>query len=1795
MLGRLKNIVMHRHRIVSLLCALGAWLTVSSHAANLAPTANADSYSVNEDTRLSVNRAGVLTNDLDPEGATLTAILLTAPPNGTLTFTNNGGFAYTPRTNFFGVDSFTYRARDTGGSNSAPATVTITVHAVNDAPRATNNSYNLNSDVLNVRTAPGVLGNDGDVDGDALSAELVSNVARGVLVLNGDGSFSYTPDAGFFGTDSFTYRALDGLTNSATATVTLNVSPAPLVVTAAPASQTVCGGATVSFSVEATGTALTYQWFKDTTLLAEATNSTLVLNNVGASETAPYSVRLTGATNSVTNSATLTVNLPVSTPALANAIRMVGSIIVFDATAMGAAPITYSWLRNGEIIPGQNGGTLTLSNLLTGDSGTYSVIVGNSCGSVTNRATLTVEPCFNQFDVVLVIDRSGSMVGQAYTDARTAASNFVHNLHLTAETNDTLGLVSYNPTSTLNQPLTNSPLVMEEAIQALGPATNGTCISCGIITAQAELTSARRRSNALPVMILLTDGIPKDFDTPSNAFYHAQLAKNAGTRVFTVAFGTNIDPALMTGMASSASDYFYASNSSQLGALFDAISTVICRPPTNIFGPNGTTVCAGANVNLEVTASGCANFYYQWHQDGVPLAGQTNATLTLNNTVATDSGDYSVVVSSVCRTVTNHAQVTVNAPAQIVTPAAFLASYLGSNAVFEVAASGTRLSYEWSFNGTVLGTNSSLALSNLTAFQAGTYSVVIVSADCGGPVTNSATLTILNRPPTANADGYTTAEDATLIIAAPGVLANDLDPDGDALSAVLVSSVAHGTLDLSANGAFIYTPSLNYTGVDTFTYRTDDGVISSGIATVTITVTPVNDAPVALNDAYTVAEDATLLISVPGVLANDTDLDNDTLTAVLVSSTAHGTLELSANGAFIYTPSLNYTGVDTFTYRASDGVISSGIATVTITVTPVNDGPVALADSYFVNEDTTFVIAVPGVLSNDSDVDGDALTVTLVNSVANGNLNLSANGSFTYTPSLHQTGAVTFTYTVTDGLAVSGPATVTITITPLNDMPVAANDAYTTVEDTILTVAAPGLLANDGDVDGDALSAVLVTGVSQGSLEMSADGAFTYAPSLNFTGLVTFTYRATDGAADSAPATVSITVTPVNDAPVARADEFTTLEDTLLTIPMAGILTNDFDVDGDALSAVLVTDVAHGTLALSADGSFTYLPNANFHGEDSFLYRAFDSVLHSETTLVRIQVISTNDAPVAVNDSYATAEDTTLNISVPGVILNDTDADGDALTAQLVSNVMHGTLVLNANGSFSYTPSLNYHGADSFTYQITDGLATSGVATVNLTITSVNDQPLGVAGENDIHSVLEDQILTVPAPGVLANDSDPDGDTLTAVLISGVSHGTLALQANGSFIYTPTANYFGGDSFIYVANDGLTNSAPVVVSLTVTSVNDVPTFNVGASQRVNFNAGAQSIANWASRISAGPANESAQSVHFELSNNNAALFAVPPAVSAAGTLTYTPAGTSFGVATLTLVLQDDGGVANGGADLSIEKTFSITLNGPPVISIINPTNGTTLVGTNNITVIAQASDSDSVITNVTIFNGTNVLSSGTNTPYFAALLNAPFGTYAFRAVAVDDLGLRATSSIVTVTVTQSPPVTALGPIVLNHQNGLFEQFVRISNSTPQSFPNGVRLLIKGLDTTNRVYNATGTNAGIPYIDVRTPLPSQGFVDVLVQYYIPNPRSVPSPLLVAEPLPFTVPMAGPPTLVIAGATEEALVLRFTTVAGRLYYLQSSDDFVNWAAVPGLINGTGGEMQCTPALGAGKKFFRVLLLP
>jgi VCBS repeat-containing protein len=689
---------------------------------------------------------------------------------------------------------------------------------------------------------------------------------------------------------------------------------------------------------------------------------------------------------------------------------------------------------------------------------------------------------------------------------------------------------------------------------------------------------------------------------------------------------------------------------------------------------------------------------------------------------------------------------------------------------------------------------------------------------------NIATVTItvdsVNDLPVAGNDTYETNEDATLNIAAAGVLTGDTDGDGDPLSAALVAGPTNGTLTLNADGSFSYTPNANFNGVDSFTYTANDGSGTSAVATVNITVKPVNDVPLAANDAYDIDEDGTLTIPATGVLGNDSDLEGSALSAVLVSGPMHGSLTLNPDGSFTYTPSANYNGIDGFSYVANDGTGDSDVAAVTITVNPVNDLPTATGETYTTDEDVALTIAAPGVLAGDTDLESDPLSAVLVTGPANGAVTLNADGSFTYTPAANFNGADSFTYKANDGAGDSNVATVNITVNPVNDAPAVGNDSYTTDEDVALTIAAPGVLTGDSDVEGSPLSALLVSGPTNGTLTLNADGSFVYTPNANFNGTDGFSYKANDGTADSDVAAVTITVNAINDIPTAADDNYSTSEDTALTIATAGVLTNDSDPEGDSLTAVLVAGPANGTLTLNPDGSFLYTPNADFNGMDTFTYKNSDGTAESPVATVTITVNPVNDLPVASDDAYSTPEDTPLNITAIGVLSNDADIDGDTLTAALVSGPANGTLTLNADGSFLYTPNANFNGTDTFTYKTSDATAESNVATVTMTVTSVNDLP---AASDDSYTTDEDTALTIAAAGVLTNDSDLDGNALTAALVTGPTNGTLTLNADGSFGYTPNANFNGTDTFTYKANDGTGESNVATVTITVAAVNDLPT------------------------------------------------------------------------------------------------------------------------------------------------------------------------------------------------------------------------------------------------------------------------------------------------------------------------------------------------------------------------------------
>ena len=584
---------------------------------------------------------------------------------------------------------------------------------------------------------------------------------------------------------------------------------------------------------------------------------------------------------------------------------------------------------------------------------------------------------------------------------------------------------------------------------------------------------------------------------------------------------------------------------------------------------------------------------------------------------------------------------------------------------------------------------------------------------------------------------------------------------------------------------FETTPAFNLTVT-----VTDAGGRSDN-ATITVDLNNINEAPVAVDDTASTNEDTPVTVN---VVSNDTDVENDTLTVSTVTQGTNGAVTF-AGGSVTYTPNANFSGSDSFTYTVSDGNGGTDTATVDVTVSPVNDAPVAVDDNASTNEDTPVTV---NVVSNDTDVEGDPLTVSAVTQGTNGAVTF-AGGSVTYTPNANFSGSDSFTYTVSDGNGGTDTATVDVTVTPVNDAPVAVDDTTSTNEDTPVTV---DVVSNDTDVEGDPLTVSAVTQGTNGTVTF-AGGTVTYTPNANFSGPDTFTYTVSDGNGGTDTATVDVTVSPVNDAPVAVDDTASTNEDTPVTV---NVVSNDTDIEGDPLTVSAVTQGTNGTVTF-AGGTVTYTPNANFSGPDSFTYTVSDGNGGTDTATVDVTVNPVNDAPVAVDDSASTNEDTPVTVNV---VSNDTDVEGDSLTVSAVTQGTNGTVTF-AGGTVTYTPNSNFSGPDTFTYTVSDGNGGTDTATVDVTVSPVNDPG----------TVTIDNLTPAQGDTLTANVTDVDGaaGAITyqwfrdGVAIGGVSGKTYTIvQADVGAVITVTADYIDDLSSVESLTSGPT--APV------TNVND---------------------------------------------------------------------------------------------------------------------------------------------------------------------------------------------------------------------------------------------------------------------------------------------------------------------------------------------------------------------------------------
>ncbi|HHF3110832.1 TPA: Ig-like domain-containing protein [Vibrio diabolicus] len=720
---------------------------------------------------------------------------------------------------------------------------------------------------------------------------------------------------------------------------------------------------------------------------------------------------------------------------------------------------------------------------------------------------------------------------------------------------------------------------------------------------------------------------------------------------------------------------------------------------------------------------------------------------------------------------------------------------------------------------------------DVTGLQEGTLTVSVVVTDAAGNASDAVTDTVTKRydvAPTAVDDSFSTEEDTAKQF---DLLANDSDINDDmvASSATVKTQPIKGQVSIS-NGVVTYTPNSNETGTDSFTYTVKDALLQeSQDATVTVTIMAINDAPVAKALTINTDEDTASAAVTARSQAKDVEDGIPTGDLALVSLPQKGQVAIDQTaGTFVYTPNANENGSDSFTYTIADseGGVSLA-ATVSVNIGSVNDSPVAAADSFTFDEDVTSTL---DILSNDSDIEDGSFTASSITLQDLGQgeggysfatVSVNADGTLKIVPTANVNGQHSFTYTLTDsGQAVSVPATVTLNITPVNDAPVAVDNSAQLLEGGSFEV---NVLGNDSDADaGDSFELTSVTVVdtpAHGSVNVTASGAIVYNPNENYFGEDSFTYTVADLAgAVSNVATVTMTVTPVNDAPMAQAQSQTLDEDNSLVITLVG---SDIDNDDDTLQYLITEQVSHGVLEQLTNNGWRYTPEANFNGSDFFLFKVNDGDLDSTEVRVDLTVNAVNDTPTATDISATGEEEIPLTIT-----LNGNDAEGSSLSYQIVTSPVNGNVTVTGNHAV-YTGNSNFFGQDSFTYSVSDGELTSGVALVTITVNNVNDSPV-ITGTPSTQ-VDEDSVYQfVPA----ALDDDP-ADTLT-YLIANKPPWAKFDKTTGALSGTPSNSDVGTYPDIVISvSDGTISSSLSAFSITVNNVNDAPVISGSPATQVN--------------------------------------------------------------------------------------------------------------------------------------------------------------------------------------------------------------------------------------------------------------------------------------------------------------------------------------------------------------------------
>ncbi|HCE4791005.1 TPA: tandem-95 repeat protein, partial [Vibrio parahaemolyticus] len=1316
---------------------------------NDAPNAENDVITTEEDTAVTID---VLVNDSDVEGDALSIQSASVPKEQGTVEVVDGKLVFTPAENFNGEATISYIVTD--GDLTDEAKVSVTVTPVNDSPVAVDDTTSIQEDTA---VTIDVLTNDTDVDGDKLSIESASVPKEQGTVEVVDGKLVFTPTENFNGDAEITYTVTDGeLTDAAKVTVTVNpVNDAPTIKVDAVES--------ITEDAVSTDTVVATLTVRDTDTPEDQLTVSLENNSNGYFVLVGNEVKLTQAgVDAVNNDEFNLKDLAISASVSDGVNPTASDSDSLVVNRVNDAPTVENAIADQVLSEDFDAYTIDLNEVFKdSDSSLEFSVSGNSNVLVSiENGIVTINPTadWNGSEILTfkATDPSGESISQTVNFTVAPVADIVADKATVVEDTPTIIKVLGNDTfeggdQVVSLDTNNGPANGTVSVNPDGSVTNtpndnyvGKDTFTYVVTSGGVSESTAVEVNVTPVN-----------DAPVAKDDIATTQEDTAVTIDVLPNDTDVDGDKLSIQSASVPE--------AQGKVEIVDGKLVFTPAENFNGH--------AEIIYTVT-------------DG-ELTDEAKVTVTVNPvndapTIKVDAVES--ITEDAVNTDTVVATLTVR---DTDTPEDQLTVSLenNSNGYFVLVGNEVKLTQA----GVDAVNNDELNLKDLTISASVSDGVNPTASDSDSLVVNR-----VNDAPTvenAIAD-QELAED----FASYTIDLNDAFKDSDSALNFSVSGNSNVLVSIE-NGIATISPTADWNGSETLTFTATDPSGESISQTVNFTVAPVADI---VADKATVVEDTPTIIK---VLGNDTFEDDGKVVSLDTNNgPANGTVSVNPDGSVTYTPNDNYHGTDSFTYIVTSGGVSES-TTVNVDVTPENDAPVAKDDTTITDEDTPVTI---DVLPNDTDVDGDKLSIQSASVVeAQGKVEI-VDGKLVFTPAENFNGDAEITYTVTDG-SLTDQTTVKVTVNAVNDTPVVESNIadQTLAED--FTPYSIDLNTAFSDVDGELTFSVSGNSNIQVAI---VNGIATFTPTADWNGSEALTFTATDPSGESVSQTVNFTVAPVADI---VADSARVVEDTPTIIKVLG---NDtFEGDDKVVSLDTNNGPANGTVSVNPDGSVTYTPNDNYHGEDTFTYIVTSGGV-SESAIVEVNVTPVNDAPVAKDDIATTQEDTAVTIDV---LPNDTDVDGDKLSIESVSVPKEQGTVEVVDGKLVFTPAENFNGDAEITYTVTDGALTDQ-ATVKVTVNAVNDMPV-------VESNIADQTLaedftpyTIDLNTAFSDVDNVDGELTFSV--SGNSNIQVAI-VNGIATITPTADWNGSETLTFTATDPSGESVSQRVDFTVAPVADI--------------------------------------------------------------------------------------------------------------------------------------------------------------------------------------------------------------------------------------------------------------------------------------------------------------------------------------------------------------------------------------